>query len=79
MIGTALAAIVVSALLYIPGVAWPMAIAGGSGFEAGWVGLSAEKIWAGFMAPFLLGDVVKAVLAAVIVTGGWAVLRRRQG
>lgn len=77
VIGTAIAAIVVSALLYIPGVAWPMAIAGSFGFEAGWVGLSAEKIWAGFMAPFLLGDVVKAVIAALIVTGGWAALRRR--
>ena len=78
VVGTAIVAILVSMLLYIPGVAWPMAIAGGFGLEGGWVGLSADKIWTGFMAPFLLGDVVKAVLAALIVTGAWATLRRRQ-
>lgn len=75
--GTALAGIVISALLYIPGAAWPMAVAGAFGVEAGWVGLSTASVWAGFIAPFLLGDAIKAVIAALIVTGAWAVLSRR--
>jgi hypothetical protein len=29
------------------------------------------------MAPFLTGDVIKAVLATLAVAGGWAVLSRR--
>ncbi len=75
--GTALAGIAISALLYVPGVAWPMGLAGAAGIEAGWVGLSADRIWAGFVAPFLLGDAIKAVLAALIVSGGWSLIRRR--
>ncbi|NSX55849.1 biotin transporter BioY [Parasulfitobacter algicola] len=74
-ITTVLAAVVISALLYIPGAIWPMFIAGAMGIEAGWVGLSASGIWAGFIAPFLIGDVVKSVIAAMIVTGGWAAIR----
>ena len=77
VIGTAICGIVISALLYIPGVAWPMAVAGPLGVEAGWVGLGAASVWAGFVAPFLLGDAIKAVLAALIVTGAWAALSRR--
>jgi biotin transport system substrate-specific component len=77
VIGTAICGIVISALLYIPGVAWPMAVAGALGVEAGWVGLGAASVWAGFVAPFLLGDAIKAVLAALIVTGAWAALSRR--
>lgn len=71
-------AIVASALLYIPGLAWPAAIAGGFGIDAGWVGLSADKLFAGFMTPFLIGDVVKSVLAALIVSGAWTALKSRQ-
>ncbi|WJY20557.1 biotin transporter BioY [Fontisubflavum oceani] len=74
---TALSAIVISALLYLPGVAWPMAVAQVFGIEAGWVGLSAAPIWANFVAPFLLGDVIKSVLVALIVTGAWRALARR--
>ena len=75
----AAAGIAISALLYIPGVAWPMSVASLFGIEAGWVGLSADKIWAGFMAPFLIGDAVKAVLAALVVSGGWAWVAKRRG
>lgn len=74
--GTAVSAILISALLYVPGVAWPMAVAGGFGLEGSWVGLGADKIWQYFMAPFLIGDVVKAVIAALLVTGAWAALGR---
>ena len=75
----ATAGLAISALLYIPGVAWPMGVASLFGIEAGWVELSADKIWAGFVAPFLIGDAVKAVLAALVVTGGWTWMARRRG
>ncbi|MBB5516507.1 biotin transport system substrate-specific component [Rubricella aquisinus] len=78
MIGTAISALVISALLYIPGVAWPMAVAGAAGIEAGWVGLSASSVWAGFVAPFLMGDAIKAVLAALLVSGAWAAIKARR-
>ncbi|MDP7151049.1 MAG: biotin transporter BioY [Paracoccaceae bacterium] len=77
ILGTAIAGIVASALLYIPGIAWPMSVAQLSGIEAGWIGREfGSYYWAYFMAPFLIGDAVKAVLAALIVTGGWKVLKR---
>lgn len=78
VVGLSLAGIAASALLYLPGVAWPMGVAGAVGIEAGWVGLPADKIWAGFVAPFLIGDAVKAVIAALVVTGGWAALKNRK-
>lgn len=71
VVGTAVAAIVASAVLYIPGIAWPMAVAGATGIEAGWIARDfGSYYWAYFMAPFIVGDVVKAVIAAIIVTGG---------
>ena len=76
---TSISCIVASALLYIPGVMWPMGVAGAFGLEGGWVGVGADKAWAWFMAPFLAGDAVKAVLAALIVTGGWAAIKARRG
>ncbi|QBX99813.1 biotin transporter BioY [Rhodophyticola sp. CCM32] len=77
VVTTGLSALVISALLYLPGLAWPMAVAGALGVEAGWVGLPAASVWAGFVAPFLIGDAIKAVLAALIVTGAWKALARR--
>lgn len=78
VLGTAVAGIVASALLYIPGIAWPMSLANLSGFEAGWVGREfGAYYWAYFMAPFLVGDAVKAVLAALIVSGGWKAMSRK--
>lgn len=76
-LGTALTALLVSALLYVPGVAWPMAVAGSLGLEAGWIGQGTGFYWTYFIAPFLLGDALKAVIAALVVSGGWAVLSRR--
>ncbi len=66
---TAAVALAVSALLYLPGVLWleratPLDLSG--------------AISAG-MLPFLPGDAVKAVIAALVVTGGWAALRARRG
>ncbi|MGB0499397.1 MAG: biotin transporter BioY [Rubricella sp.] len=75
---TALVALVISALLYVPGIAWPMAIAGVAGMDASWIGQGfSSYYWTYFIAPFLLGDAVKAVLAAIIVTGAWKALARR--
>ncbi len=65
--GAVAAALVASALLYLPGLAWP-AVA---------MGKAAPELLSGWMLPFLAGDALKAVLAALVVTGGWAVLRKR--
>ncbi|MCH2164261.1 MAG: biotin transporter BioY [Marinovum sp.] len=70
-------ALVASAVLYIPGLAWPMFVASVAGLEGSWIGQDfGAYYWAYFVQPFLIGDVVKALLAALIVTGGWAALRR---
>ena len=79
VVSTAIAGIVVSALLYIPGVAWPMAIAEMAGMTGKWVGSSADVIWTYWVSPFLLGDAVKAVIAAMVVWGGWQALQSRKG
>lgn len=76
--GTAACALVISALLYVPGLAWPMAVAGTFGMEAGWAGQGMGFYWTHFVSPFLIGDAVKAVLAALVVTGGWAALSARK-
>jgi len=66
---TALCGIAISALLYIPGLAWPAAV----------MGKAAPDLWAYWMAPFLLGDLVKAVIAAMVVWGGWKALAAGKG
>lgn len=76
VLGTALAAVIASALLYVPGVLWPMAVASAAGLDAGWAGQGLGFYWAHFVAPFLIGDAIKAVIAALIVSGAWAALRR---
>ena len=80
-------ALVAAAALYIPGVTWPLAIAkiaGVTQFLAGfgmdpskWGADTGAMIWQYYMSPFLIGDAVKAVLAALIVAGGWSVVNRR--
>lgn len=74
----ALVGIVAGAAMYLPGVAWPLGVAGLLGVDASWAASSAGAIWSGWVAPFLIGDAVKAVLAALIVTGAWAALRARR-
>lgn len=68
-VGAALTALAVSAVLYVPGLAWPAAV----------MGKTVPELLTGWMLPFLAGDAVKAVLAALVVTGGWAALRARRG
>jgi biotin transport system substrate-specific component len=73
-----LVAILLSAAIYIPGVAWPMAVAGVFGIDASWVGSSADSIWTYWVSPFIAGDLIKTVMAAMIVTGGWAFAKSRK-
>jgi biotin transport system substrate-specific component len=68
VVSTALVGIALSALIYIPGLAWPAAV----------LGKTMPELWAGWMAPFLLGDAIKAVIAALLVTGAWKVLAGRK-
>lgn len=76
LVPTALVAILASALLYVPGVAWAMLADSVFGLDASkWAADSFSSIWQYYMAPFLMGDAIKAVMAALIVTGGWAALK----
>jgi biotin transport system substrate-specific component len=78
-VGTAVTAVVLSALLYIPGVAWAMWLGEVAGLDAAkWGADSFASIWKWYMSPFVIGDVVKAVLAALIVTGAWKALDLRK-
>lgn len=64
---TALGAVGASAIVYVPGVLWLIAFLGigvGEGLALGVV-------------PFLIGDVIKAVAAALVLPGAWALLGER--
>lgn len=67
LVGTFVSALLVSALLYVPGVLWLTAV----------TPLDLSGAVARGAVPFLLGDAVKAAVAALIVTGGWSALRNR--
>jgi biotin transport system substrate-specific component len=41
------------------------------------MGKSMPELLSGWMLPFLAGDAVKAVIAALVVSGGWAALKNR--
>ena len=69
VVSTAVCGIAVSLLLYVPGLAWPAAV----------MGKGAGALWTYWMAPFLLGDAVKAVIAAMALAGGWRVLKGIRG
>ncbi|MGL4309539.1 MAG: biotin transporter BioY [Paracoccaceae bacterium] len=71
-----IAALIPSMLLFVPGGAWPM-IAGSFGVAGEWTGSTLDVIWSGWVAPFLVGGVVKSAIAALIVAGGWAALKSR--
>ena len=63
-----IAAVVPAALLYVPGVA-VLAIVVPS--------LDLSGAFAAGALPFLIGDLVKSGIAALIVVGGWKLLKRR--
>jgi biotin transport system substrate-specific component len=79
LLGTAAVALAASALIYLPGIAWAMSLAEVAGIDsAKWGADSLDMVWTYYMQPFLIGDTVKAVLAALIVSGGWAFLKGRR-
>ena len=55
------AALVASVALYVPGLAWPALV----------MGVEPTVLVSGWVAPFIAGDVVKALLAALIVAGAF--------
>lgn len=63
------AALVPAALLFVPGVLWLWAL----------LPMDLSAAIAAGATPFLLGGVVKAALAALIVSGAWAALVARRG
>lgn len=70
-------ALLASALLYVPGLAWPMVVAPAAGIGAGWAGMAPGATLAAFATPYLLGDAVKAVLVGLAVSGAFSALGRR--
>ena len=46
-------------LLYLPGLAWPMAVAETFGATGSWVGSSWESIWTYWLSPFILADITR--------------------
>ncbi|MGB3406950.1 MAG: biotin transporter BioY [Jannaschia sp.] len=73
----ALVAIAASLALYLPGLAWPMGAASAMGVTVYGADLAFADLAQVFMLPFLPGDIVKAVLAAVLASGGLKWLRAR--
>ena len=68
-----------SALLYVPGLAWPLALAQAAGIDAGWAGMGLGDTLGAFALPYLLGDAVKAVLVALLAAGAASLAARRRG
>jgi biotin transport system substrate-specific component len=64
----ALVGIAVSAALYVPGLAWPKLT----------MDVSGADLLSGWMKPFLIGDAVKAIIAALVVAGGWSAVASRK-
>lgn len=44
-----------------------------------WGGIGFERAWLGGVAPFLLGDLVKVALAAVLISASWAGVKKLRG
>ncbi|WP_135503383.1 biotin transporter BioY [Roseovarius aestuariivivens] len=68
LVSTVACGILLSGLLYLPGLAWPALM----------MGKTMPELWSVWMAPFLIGDTLKAVIAAMIVWGGWRALQLRR-
>jgi len=63
------ASVAASLLIYVPGVLWLDAV----------TALSFSGAIEKGMLPFVAGDMVKSVLAALAISGGWAALARKHG
>lgn len=75
----AAAAVAGSVILYLFGLAWPFAVAGLLGVEAGWASMEPGALLRAFMTPFLLGDAVKAAIAVTLVAGASGAMRSLRG
>ena len=71
------AGLVATTVNYLPGLAWPMAVASTFGIDASWVGSDWATIWQYWLSPFIAADTVKAVIAAMLVMGGAALFGKR--
>jgi biotin transport system substrate-specific component len=67
LVGTFAGVVLISALLYVPGVLWLTAV----------TPLDLSGAVSRGMLPFLAGDAVKAAFAALSVTGAWVALKTR--
>ncbi len=76
----ALAMLVGNALIYVPGVLWlhHVIVAGGL-FDAGKYASDWAQTLAWGVTPYLVGDAMKLALAALLLPGAWALLRRIRG
>jgi biotin transport system substrate-specific component len=72
------AAFIPATLLFVPGAAWPL-LASKMAWASEWGADSLAMVWQYYVAPFLVGDVVKSAMAALVVTGGWAAMKARKG
>ena len=65
---TAFFMLLASALLYIPGVLWPLLIADFFGIQASWANWPVGMIMSKFITPFILIDMVKSLVAALLLS-----------
>ncbi|PWJ19176.1 biotin transporter BioY [Jannaschia seohaensis] len=68
-VGLSAVAVAASLALYVPGLAWPMGVAGALGVPVWGADLAFGPLAAAFMTPFLVGDLVKAVIAGLLASG----------
>ena len=69
IVSVSLVTLTASLVLYIPGILWPMFLAETIGLEAAWVGLPFNLMWSGWIAPFVLIDILKSLIAAFVFVG----------
>ncbi len=77
--GMAAAMLVGSALVYLPGLAWLHHLVVGGLFDQAKFGSPWEQSVAWGLTPYLIGDVLKVALAALIVPGLWKLVGRARG
>ncbi len=70
-------ALLASAALYVPGLAWPLGVAEFAGVSVWGSDLAFGALLDAFVWPFVIGDILKALLAVLLVAGGGALLARR--
>ena len=74
LLGVAGGVVLAEIVLMAFGFGW---LALGAQMASGATGIGFAKAWAAGVQPFLLGDLIKAALAASLVGAGWSVLKRR--